>query len=76
MRTTVSTKGQIVIPAELRTEDAISAGDSFEIEKVRKGQYLLRRVAEPPNKGLVKWLLACPVKGFFQPIPSESTDDL
>jgi AbrB family looped-hinge helix DNA binding protein len=76
MRTVVSTKGQIVIPAKLREEDAIQAGDSFEIEKVRSGEYVVRRIKEAPNKGLVDWLLACPVKGFFQPIPSESTDTL
>ena len=29
-----------------------------------------------PNEGVVDWLLACPEKGFFVPIESESTDDL
>jgi AbrB family looped-hinge helix DNA binding protein len=76
VRTTVSTKGQIVIPSELRVEDAISAGDSFEISKVRSGEYLIRRVQESPNKGLTDWLLSCPVKGYFQPVPSEDTDAL
>jgi AbrB family looped-hinge helix DNA binding protein len=76
MRTVVSTKGQIVLPVELRTEDSIVAGDSFEIEKVRAGEYLIKRVDAAPNKGLVDWLLACPVKGYFEPIPSESTDSL
>jgi hypothetical protein len=28
------------------------------------------------NEGLVKLLLACPEKGFFVPIESESTDTL
>lgn len=76
MRTVLSTKGQIVIPAELRESDSISPGDSFEIEKVRDGEYMLRRVKETPNKGLTDWLLSCPVKGYFEPIPSESTDTL
>jgi AbrB family looped-hinge helix DNA binding protein len=76
MRTVVSTKGQLVIPSELRDEDSILPGDSFEIEKVKSGEYLLRRVKGAPNKGLVDWLLACPVKGYFEPIPSESTDTL
>jgi hypothetical protein len=30
----------------------------------------------PRNDGLVDWLLACPEKGWFQPIASESTDTL
>ena len=76
MRTVVSTKGQIVIPAELRSEDSIIAGEAFEIEKVRTGEYVIRRVEEAPNKGLTDWLLRCPVKDFFEPIPSESTDTL
>jgi AbrB family looped-hinge helix DNA binding protein len=76
MRTTVSTKGQIIIPAEIRAEDAITAGDTFDVKKVRKGEYLIRRIEETPNKGLVDWLLACPVKGYFEPIRSESTDTL
>ena len=76
MRTVVSTKGQIVIPAELLAEDSICPGDSFEIQRMRAGEYLIRRVEEAPNKGLTDWLLSCPVKGYFQPVPSESTDAL
>ncbi|HLK19454.1 MAG TPA: hypothetical protein VKT81_10870 [Bryobacteraceae bacterium] len=29
-----------------------------------------------PNQRLIDWLLACPQKGFFVPIDSESTDTL
>lgn len=72
----VSTKGQIVLPAALRAEDAISPGDSFDITKVRNGEYLITRVQSAPNKGLTDWLLACPVKGYFEPVPSENTDTL
>ena len=32
MRTTVSTKGQIILPAEIRREDDIKSGQEFEIE--------------------------------------------
>lgn len=32
--------------------------------------------APAPNEGLVDLLLACPVKGYFVPIESESTDVL
>jgi AbrB family looped-hinge helix DNA binding protein len=76
MKTVISTKGQIVLPAELRAKDRISTGDTFDIKKLRRGEYLLRRVEEAPNKGLADWLLSCPVKGYFQAIPSENTDTL
>jgi AbrB family looped-hinge helix DNA binding protein len=76
MKTTISSKGQIVLPAELRQRDHIEAGEEFEIERVERGEYLLKRRSPPPNQGLVDWLLACPEKGFFVRVESESTDTL
>jgi AbrB family looped-hinge helix DNA binding protein len=76
MTTKVSTKGQIVLPAEIRQRDDIQPGQEFDVERVAAGEYRLRRRAPRPNEGLVDWLLACPVKGFFVPIESESTDTL
>ena len=76
MKTKVSTKGQIVLPAELRRRDGIRAGEEFEVERLDTGEYRLWRVAPAPNEGLVDWLLACPEKGYFVPIESESTDTL
>ena len=76
MRTTVSTKGQIVIPAEIRQQDDIEPGQDFEIERLDRGDYRLTRLSPPANQGLLDWLLACPEKGFFVPIESESTDTL
>jgi len=76
MKTTVSTKGQIVLPAELRKRDGITAGQEFDVERIDRGEYRLVRCRRPPNEGLVDWLLACPVKGFFVPVSSESTDSL
>ncbi len=76
MKTAVSTKGQIVLPAEFRRQDDIEAGQEFEIERIDRGEYRLVRLAPPRNQGLVDWLLACPEKGFFVPIESESTDTL
>jgi AbrB family looped-hinge helix DNA binding protein len=75
MRTTISSKGQIVLPAELRQQDGIEAGQEFEVERLDRGEYRLVRTA-PPNEGVVDWLLACPEKGFFVPVESESTDVL
>lgn len=75
MKTTISSKGQIVLPAELRQLDRIEAGQEFEIQRLAAGEYrIIRR--PPSNDGLVDWLLACPAKGYFVPIESESTDTL
>ena len=71
----MSTKGQIVLPAELRQRDDIRPGQEFEIERVDRGEYRLVRVGAR-NQGVVRWLLACPAKGFFVPIESESTETL
>jgi len=76
MRTRVSSKGQIVLPAEVRRQDRIEAGQEFEIERLDRGDYRLVRRASRPNAGVVDWLLSCPEKGFFVPVPSESTDSL
>lgn len=76
MKTTVSSKGQIVLPAEIRRQDRIEAGQEFEVERLDRGEYLLKRRAPLPNEGVVDWLLACPEKDFFVPIESESTDTL
>jgi AbrB family looped-hinge helix DNA binding protein len=76
MKTTVSSKGQIVLPAAIREQDGIEPGEVFTVERVDRGEYRLVRETPPPNEGLVDWLLACPEKGFFVPIASESTDTL
>jgi AbrB family looped-hinge helix DNA binding protein len=76
MRTRVSSKGQIVLPAEVRRLDQVEAGQEFEIERLDRGDYRLVRRASAMNAGVVEWLLACPEKGFFVPVPSESTDSL
>ena len=65
-----------MLPAELRQRDGIEAGQEFEVERVDAEEYRLRRVSPAPNEGLVDWLLACPQKGYFVPIESESTDTL
>ena len=76
MTTTVSTKGQIVLPAEIRLQDDIEPGQEFEVQRIDRGEYRLLRRKPPANDGLVDWLLACPEKDFFTPIASESTDTL
>jgi bifunctional DNA-binding transcriptional regulator/antitoxin component of YhaV-PrlF toxin-antitoxin module len=76
MRTTISSKGQIVLPAEFRQMDCVKPGQEFEVERLDRGDYRLVRRATPPNEGAVDWLLACPHKDYFVPIDSESTDTL
>lgn len=76
MKTTVSSKGQIVLPAELRDLDRIRPGQQFSIERLEEGAYLLKRQAVRERPGLTDWLLSCPVKGWFQALPSDSTETL
>lgn len=76
MTTCISSKGQIVLPSELRRQDGIESGQEFAIERLDRGEYRLVRLTQPANTGLVDCLLACPAKGFFTPVSSESTDTL
>ena len=76
MKTRLSSKGQIVLPAELREQDSIRPGQEFEVERVCRGQYRLTRRAAHRNEGLIDVLLHCPAKGYFTLIESESTDKL
>jgi AbrB family looped-hinge helix DNA binding protein len=76
MTTTVSPNGEIELPAEIRQQDGIEPGQEFEIERLKAGEYRLVRRRPHRNEGLVDWLLACPEKGYFVPIESESTDSL
>ncbi len=77
MKTTVSTKGQIILPAEFRQQDHIEPGQQFEVERIDRGEYRLKRKERQRNEGLMELLLACPVKGWFKPMDrSETTDDI
>ena len=76
MTTMLSTKGQVVLPSPIRRLDRLRGGESFEIERLDSGKYLLTLNTPPSNQGLVDLLASCPVKGWFEPIHSESTDTL
>ena len=66
-----------MLPAEVRRQDAIEAGQEFEIERIDRGEYRLTRKTRRRNEGLLKLLLACPVKGWFEPADrTETTDDI
>lgn len=72
----ISSKGQIVLPAEFRQMDRVEPGQEFEVERLDRGDYRLVRRAARRNEGAVDWLLVCPRKDFFAHIDSESTDVL
>ena len=76
MTTTVSSKGQIVLPAELRRLDRLEPGQQFDVERIDRGEYRLVLRSPRSRSGIVDWLLACPAKGYFVPVESESTDTL
>ena len=76
VKTTVSSKGQIVLPAEFRRMDRVQPGQEFDVKRLDSGDYRLIRRMRRQNEGAIDWLLACPHKDFFVPVPSESTDTL
>jgi len=76
MHTRVWRKGRIVLPAAVRLQDDIRPGKVFEIARIDRGEYRLRRCEPSPNEGLTDWLLSCLEKGFFVSVDPASTDDL
>lgn len=49
MKTRISSKGQIVLPAEIREQDRIKAGQEFEVERLDRGEYRLTRLTALAN---------------------------
>jgi bifunctional DNA-binding transcriptional regulator/antitoxin component of YhaV-PrlF toxin-antitoxin module len=68
MKASISTTGRITLPAEFRRRDRIAPGEAFQVERMGRGEYRLKRMARQRNEGLVTLLLACPIKGWFQPM--------
>ncbi len=66
MTTTLSSKGQVVIPAEIRHRHQFRAGDVLNIEE-REGEVVLKKAKRKRKKTLVQWMLDCPVKGLKIP---------
>lgn len=58
MKTTVSSKGQTVLPAELRQMDRVETGQEFDVERLDRGDYRLIRRAPRPNEGVIDRPLA------------------
>jgi bifunctional DNA-binding transcriptional regulator/antitoxin component of YhaV-PrlF toxin-antitoxin module len=75
MKATLSSKGQLVLPADFRERDQLRPGQVFEVERLDEGEYRLHRLAPAPNEGLVDWLLSCPGGGLPElDRGSETTD--
>ena len=43
MKTTISSRGQIVLPADFRRMDGIEPGQQFDVERLDRGDYRLIR---------------------------------
>jgi AbrB family looped-hinge helix DNA binding protein len=72
MTTTLSQKGQIVLPGAVRERLHLQPGDDFEVTVEDDETISLRRIARPANHGLVDWLLSCPAP--FEVPPRERDD--
>ena len=72
MTTVLSQKGQIVLPQAVRERLRLEPGEDFEIYVEDEDTIILRRIARPPNQGLVDLLRACPYPFI---IPDRDKDD-
>jgi AbrB family looped-hinge helix DNA binding protein len=72
MTTVLSQKGQIVLPLAVREQLHLAPGADFEVSIEEDDAIVLRRISNPPNKGLVDHLLACPSPLV---IPAREEDD-
>ena len=63
MTTTMSSKGQIVIPAAIRQRHKLRPGDELLIEE-RDDEVVLKKARRLRKKSLVQWMLDCPVADF------------
>ena len=70
MTSSVSTKGQIVIPQEIRERKQIRAGDDLEFIDDPDDEHIiiLRKIQRRPNRGLVQCLKQ--LKGITPPVRS------
>jgi hypothetical protein len=76
----LSANGLLEIPEAFRKADALKPGQRCEIERVSHGQYRVSVQDETPTEPEKSWvdiLLACPVKGWYEPMErGQTTDDL
>ena len=63
MTTTLSSKGQIVIPAPIRERHGFRVGDELLIEE-REDEIVLKKARRQRKKSLLQWMLDCPAQDF------------
>jgi len=61
--TTLSSKGQVVIPALIRQRQQFRAGDELVIEE-RDDGIVLKKTRRKRKKSLLQWLQDCPASDF------------
>ena len=64
------------MPVDFHNQDRAEAGQIFDKERLGRGEYRLFISESPKNQGLIHALLACPTKGWFVPVESESINTL
>ena len=63
MTTTLSSQGQIVIPASIRERHNFRVGDELLIDE-REDEIILKKTRRKRKKSLVQWMLDCPARDF------------
>ncbi len=73
MTTTVSTKGQVIIPQRLRDKYHIRPVDDFLVEdrQIADEYEIKLKPATKRRRDIVEALMACPVKGWYRPEPRD-----
>jgi hypothetical protein len=72
MKIVVTARRQMNLPVEICQQDGITSGQTFRVDRIDAGHYLLTRELPKKGKGIVEWLRSCPTDGWFQPISSET----
>ena len=63
MTTTVSSKGQVVIPGPIRKRQQLRPGDELVVEESDDG-IILKKVRKKRKKSLLQWMQDCPAADF------------
>jgi hypothetical protein len=71
----VDEDGRVSLPRDWIRQDRVRPSERFEVHRLGVADYRIVRCFQL-NLGLTDWLLACPVKGYFRPIKSDSTESL
>lgn len=77
--TILSDHGAVVLPTQYRTEDNLRPGETFEVERTKAGEYILRRKGEGRvgSTGLLDALLEFQkiAPGAVLTLPDRSLDE-